>query len=333
MPRDIYNETIISAATSGDPTVLMAGVLVTVNRAGTTSAATIYTTRDQPTQKANPFEATGGIARFWADQGEYDVLYHDNLLRIADQTVGWNSMPGGAGGLSQSLMVPGATPPAGSVFPYVGVAEPVGYKFLNGQSLSKVTFAALYAALGGASSPFGQDATTFSLPDMRARTPYGGSMGGGSLGAGLTGKSVGDRGGAETVAITAAQSGVNGNGGTNAANTDHYHNVAGGTDWMNQNNAHYHSVPNLNGSASHAFYTSGSGGTYTVPGQAPSANTSTVDLNHAHAINLNSNWQSQNATGNTNYQHGHALNARDADQAHSNMPPWLALSYIIRDGT
>ena len=53
------------------------------------------------------------------------------------------------------------------------------------------------------------------------------------------------------------------NVGSGADDRDHSHGDGG----------HTHSVPNLNGSASHAFYTSGSGGTYTVPGQAPSTQT------------------------------------------------------------
>ena len=148
MPRDIYNDTIINTDTNGVPTVLMSGVLVSVYKAGTTTAVTIYTDRAQPTQQPNPFEAVNGVVRFWADQGEYDVNYHDNLLRIADQTIGWNSMPGGAAGITPPMLAPGATPPPGSMFPYVGASEPPGYKLCNGQALAKTTYALLYAALG-----------------------------------------------------------------------------------------------------------------------------------------------------------------------------------------
>ena len=149
MPRDIYNDTVIATTASGGaPTVLMSGVLVTVYKAGTTTTVPIYVDRSSPTQEPNPFEAVNGIVRFWADQGEYDVFYHDPLLRIADQTVGWNSIPGGAAGIGQAMMAPGVTPPVGAMFPYPGAAEPTGYKFANGQSLSKTTYAALYALLG-----------------------------------------------------------------------------------------------------------------------------------------------------------------------------------------
>jgi hypothetical protein len=31
--------------------------------------------------------------------------------------------------------------------------------------------------------------------------------------------------------------------------------------------------------------------------------------------------------------HSHPLNARDADASHNNMPPWLAVHWLIRTGT
>ena len=76
------------------------------------------------------------------------------------------------------MMAPGVTPPVGAMFPYPGAAEPTGYKFANGQSLSKTTYAALYTILGNG-AVFGQDATTFVLPDMRSRMPLGAGTGAG----------------------------------------------------------------------------------------------------------------------------------------------------------
>lgn len=355
MPRDIYNETIISADTNGVPTVLMAGVLVTVYKAGTQTAATIYTTRDQPTQQPNPFEAVKGIARFWADQGEYDINYHDPLLRIADQTVGWNSIPGGSAGINQSMMAPGVTPPPGSLFPYAGTAEPTGYKFCNGQALSKTTYAALLVALGGGSSPFGQDATTFNLPDLRGRMPVGAGTG-----AGLTARTAGSYGGGtldtsnpkrgeEMHTLTNAEMPSHSHGGATASvnpttgwmdrNNPHEHGTWTGA--MNQSNphahgasGHTHNVPNLaQGSSKVVIWTSGSQGSYwTAPGVG---NTTTgggadgiynTDINHLHQI----------PSQDINHLHSLpnlAISADGGGQPHSNMPPYLALNYIIRDGT
>ena len=225
MSRDIYNDTLISVDSSGVPTVLLSGVLVSVYAAGTTNLATIYQGRSGPTQQANPFTATNGLARFWADAGEYDVAYHDTLLRIADQAIGWNSIPAGTAGISGPMLVPGVAPPAGFIGPTAGVSEPPGWKLCNGQSLGKTAYAALYTALGGASSPWGQDTSTFRVPDLRGRTVIGAGTG-----AGLTTRTFGTTGGEENHLLTWDESGVNGNGSTGVQSAFHAHSGTTGTD-------------------------------------------------------------------------------------------------------
>lgn len=54
--------------------------------------------------------------------------------------------------------------PTGTIMYTAVAAVPAGYLALNGQSLSKSTYAALYAVLGGT---YGQTDTTFKLPDIR----------------------------------------------------------------------------------------------------------------------------------------------------------------------
>lgn len=63
------------------------------------------------------------------------------------------------------------TEPAGVVKMYGGLNAPSGYLFCEGQSLSRTTYAALFAAIG---TIFGSvDGTTFNLPDLRSRVPVG----------------------------------------------------------------------------------------------------------------------------------------------------------------
>lgn len=57
--------------------------------------------------------------------------------------------------------------PAGAVFYVAGSTVPTGYLAANGQAVAKASYPALYTALGGASSPYGQSSTTFNLPDLR----------------------------------------------------------------------------------------------------------------------------------------------------------------------
>jgi len=67
--------------------------------------------------------------------------------------------------------IPAATDltPAGTIIYTARATAPDGYLAANGDPVSRSTYATLYAALGGASSPFGQGngSTTFNLPDLR----------------------------------------------------------------------------------------------------------------------------------------------------------------------
>lgn len=61
--------------------------------------------------------------------------------------------------------------PAGTIIPALVATEPgEGWKLCNGQKLSKIGFSRLYAIIGGT---FGEDADTFTLPDLRGRAPFG----------------------------------------------------------------------------------------------------------------------------------------------------------------
>lgn len=77
-----------------------------------------------------------------------------------------------------------------------------GCLICDGAPYNRATYAALYAALGGASSPFGQGdgSTTFNVPDYRGRTILGAGAG-----PGLTTRNRGDKGGEETHTLTVAE--------------------------------------------------------------------------------------------------------------------------------
>ncbi len=49
---------------------------------------------------------------------------------------------------------------------------PTGWLFCDGSAISRTTYAALFAAIG-ANFGGGDESTTFNLPDMRYRVPYG----------------------------------------------------------------------------------------------------------------------------------------------------------------
>lgn len=65
--------------------------------------------------------------------------------------------------------------PAGVMFEFAGSVAPTGYVFADGAAYSRTTYATLYAALGGLSSPWGQGdgSTTFNVPNRKGRVAVG----------------------------------------------------------------------------------------------------------------------------------------------------------------
>ena len=66
----------------------------------------------------------------------------------------------------------GDTEPIGSTKMYFGTTEPTGYKFVNGQALSRTEYAELFNLIGTTYGA-GDESTTFNLPDMSGRVPVG----------------------------------------------------------------------------------------------------------------------------------------------------------------
>ena len=55
---------------------------------------------------------------------------------------------------------------------YFGTTEPTGYKFVNGQALSRTEYAELFNLIGTTYGA-GDESTTFNLPDMSGKVPVG----------------------------------------------------------------------------------------------------------------------------------------------------------------
>src|SRR5579875_4098 len=101
--------------------------------------------------------------------------------------------------------------PPGVVTSYAGTSAPNGWLLCYGQAVSRTAYAALFAAVGTAYGP-GDGSTTFNLPDLRGRAPFGVDNMGGTVanrittgGSGLSGTILGATGGAEIVTLTVAQ--------------------------------------------------------------------------------------------------------------------------------
>jgi microcystin-dependent protein len=97
------------------------------------------------------------------------------------------------------LVIPdtsGSLVPPGSLLMFAGASAPDGYLLCDGAAISRTTYNILFAAIG-TTYGVGNGTTTFNLPDFRGR----GALGVGT-GAGLTPRTIGDAGGAETVTLT-----------------------------------------------------------------------------------------------------------------------------------
>ena len=109
------------------------------------------------------------------------------------------TITGGSGG-------GGTTLPSATIIQFAGLVDtthppPTGWLLCDGSQQSRATFAGLYAALGGASSPYGQGngTSTFNLPNLcGASAP---SVSRVAVGVG-PGRSLGASGGAEAVTLT-----------------------------------------------------------------------------------------------------------------------------------
>lgn len=105
-------------------------------------------------------------------------------------------LTGGSGGSGSAL--------TGEVKMWAGATTPTGYLPCDGAAVSRTTYAALYTALGAASSPYGQGdgSTTFNVPDYRGRVPVGVGTGDAS---GATAHTLGEKEGQETVTLAISQ--------------------------------------------------------------------------------------------------------------------------------
>jgi microcystin-dependent protein len=90
----------------------------------------------------------------------------------------------------------------GFVAEFGGTSPPPGWLLCDGQAYSRSTYNALFNALGGSNSPWGQGDgySTFNVPDLRGRATIG--AGGG---AGLTYRPAGQKGGEETHLLSVAE--------------------------------------------------------------------------------------------------------------------------------
>ena len=178
-----------------------------------------------------------------------------------------------------------------------GSLLPNGWLLCNGANVSRTTYPELFALLG---TTFGAgDGSTFGLPDLRGRAPIG--VGTGTYAAPVTARALGAVGGLQSVTLNTTQI------------PSHNHSIE-----------HNHGTVSTAGAGEHTH------GIPSVGGTGAGTNTFALGLlaisgvgyntlaagNHAHGVTI------PNFTGNSGLQGGGG--------AHENMPPFIALNFIIR---
>lgn len=126
--------------------------------------------------------------------------------------------------------------PVGAIVDFAGATAPEGWLLCGGQSISRATYADLFAVIG---TTYGSaNGSSFNLPDLRGRVTAGRDFSNGGTADRLTdatmapdGASLNASGGAETQALTEAQMPAHTHtlSGTAASAGAHTHTVATGT--------------------------------------------------------------------------------------------------------
>jgi len=201
--------------------------------------------------------------------------------------------------------------PVGTIVPYGGATAPTDWMLCQGQSLDRITYADLFAAI---STAYGSvDSTHFNLPNLQGRVPIGagtgtgdGISGSGTVTGGttLSARSVGAWGGSENHSLTVAQMPSHNHGGaTGTANT-------GG-----QSANHYH-TPSTDGASSLIATNYGGRG-------------------YGQWVASGGGWGWEASTGYVSNDHTHAvpalsISSQGGSASHPNVQPFVVTNYIIK---
>lgn len=146
---------------------------------------------------------TAAASDYDADQVDFDAsgLSHTDATDVQEAIAD----------LDTAVTEAASSVPTGTVLDFAGTSAPSGYLMCYGQTVSRATYAALFAVIGTTFGA-GDGSTTFALPDARGRVAAGkDNMGGASAGritgagAGFAGGTLGATGGSQTHTLTTAE--------------------------------------------------------------------------------------------------------------------------------
>jgi microcystin-dependent protein len=245
------------------------------------------------------------------------------------------TFPGQNAPLTPSFVLPVGLGP----LPFAGANAPPLWLMCFGQAISRTVYSALYAAIGTAYGA-GDGSTTFNVPDLRGRVPFGvDSMGGtaagrltGSAAGGINANARGVSGGEQQHTVTWSEMPVHAHSmqGHQHQGPDHYHDLGGHT---HNTPDHYHSAQKADtgqvGGSATRWISGGSGGmvmcSQATQGFGGSTSSPTGNTNTAWASStMGTMWTGGPNIGSTDNQ--------GSGWAHNTVPPGVATNYIIFAG-
>ena len=359
-----YEQSVFVAATSGGSATTAATLLlpatgstVTVTNRVTQTPAIVYASATGPTTLSPVITDAGGNVPGYLPEGSYTIQAAASGA-FSGATVNWEAAYGAgvanvasnavdtpqlSTAVQNELTLYGPPTPVGSMIHYAGSNDPIDsdgtkrWMVCDGRAISRTTYANLFTAISTTYGT-GDGSTTFNIPDMRSRFGVGAQQG-----TGLTNRPLGQYGGGtldtnnpkrgeETHVLSEAElashshGGATGSGTTNTVSTDHYH--TGETNNNYCTSGYYFPYNTSAGVGWDEFLAAaGSAGCAHTPGGW----TGSAQGYHGHSFTT----AYQSGSGFGNYVHSHTqnplgINPDGSNVAHNNMPPYLAVNFIVK---
>ncbi len=224
-----------------------------------------------------------------------------------------------------------------------------GWLWCNGAAVSRTTYAALFTLI---STTFGtgDGSTTFNVPDLRGRAPFGDDDMGGvtaagritNAGSGIVGTTRGSSGGVESVVLDTTMIPSHTHTGTTATEGSHTHTGTTGTESAQHSHSgttnpeiqtHTHGFTFSAGNYDNAGITAAVG-TIAQSGLGLGIQTSTQTATHDHTYSTNvesaTHTHSFTSAAGTAHSHTFTSAATGGGALHTNMPPALIVNYVIK---